>query len=125
MSNHCLPNHPHNVFPEIGEKFGDVFCVICLEKRRDTIFVPCGHLGSCLKCCNDLYQCPVCRSDILNKVRVSAASVDVDCTKCGGVKDGVNSLCGHLSFCHKCDENVATCLVCKEKIMQRVKMLWS
>jgi hypothetical protein len=110
---------------EIAEKFGNVSCVICLEKRRDTILVPCGHLASCLECCNALYQCPVCRRPIRSKVRVSSASDDVDCAKCGGLKDGVNALCGHLSFCHECDEKVANCLVCEEKIMQRVKMLWS
>jgi hypothetical protein len=110
---------------EIAEKFGNVLCVICLEKRRDTVLVPCGHLASCLECCGALCQCPVCRSPIHSRVRVSSASDDVDCSKCGGVKGGVNSLCGHLSFCHECDENVANCPVCEEKIMQRVKMLWS
>ena len=110
---------------EIAEKFGNVLCVICLEKRRDTVLVPCGHLASCLDCCNALYQCPVCRRPIRSKVQVSSAVDDVDCSKCGGVKDGVSSLCGHLSFCHECDEKVANCLVCEAKIMQPVKMLWS
>jgi len=119
------PTRSTQSISEIGKRFGAVFCVICLEKQRDTLLVPCGHLGSCWECCNDIRQCPVCRCAISNKVRVSSASDDVDCAKCGGVKDGVNSSCGHLSFCHECDDNVANCLVCKQKIMQRVKMLWS
>ena len=46
-------------------------CVICLSAKRDVIFVPCGHVASCLSCANIAmdaaesqgvaFHCPICR----------------------------------------------------------------
>jgi len=112
---------------EIAEKFGDIFCVVCLKNARDTMLLPCGHLGTCSSCCKDLSQCPMCRRKTEDAVQVSFAGdrEQLDCAKCGRVKDGVRGSCGHLSYCHECDEDVTNCLVCKGKIMRRVKVLWS
>ena len=44
-------------------------CVICLATPSNVVFSPCGHL-SCCQACADIDQCPICRADIQNKMRV-------------------------------------------------------
>jgi len=39
-------------------------CVICMERKCDIIFLPCGHLCSCSQCPQDLALCPLCRQNI-------------------------------------------------------------
>ena len=47
----------------------DKACKICFEKAPDTLCYPCGHLfcSTCLRKCK---QCPVCRQEITDKVKV-------------------------------------------------------
>ncbi|KAF3452033.1 hypothetical protein FNV43_RR08129 [Rhamnella rubrinervis] len=50
-------------------------CVICLMRRRQSAFIPCGHLVCCQYCALELRRevsprCPVCRQDILNSMRI-------------------------------------------------------
>lgn len=122
---HSVEMPPTRSIAEICGKFGDAFCVVCHENSRDTMFVPCGHLGTCSSCCKGLSECPVCCREISTAAQLSFAQEHLDCVKCGRVKDGLRVSCGHLSYCHECDENVTNCLVCQRKIMQRVKVLWS
>lgn len=43
-------------------------CVVCLDRRRNTILLPCRHLCVCRYCSYKVrsrnYQCPICREDI-------------------------------------------------------------
>ncbi|XP_068729626.1 tumor susceptibility gene 101 protein-like [Montipora capricornis] len=49
-------------------------CIICMEKKSDSVLIPCGHLGFCLRCANELKRtttvCPVCRKNIDQVLRV-------------------------------------------------------
>ncbi|VFQ96790.1 unnamed protein product [Cuscuta campestris] len=50
-------------------------CVICLTRRRLSVFVPCGHLACCQQCAllvvrESSPKCPVCRQAITNAVRM-------------------------------------------------------
>ena len=47
---------------EINER---CLCLICFEKQRVIVFVPCGHI-TCSLDCND---CPVCRAVIDKKIK--------------------------------------------------------
>ncbi|KAK8839396.1 hypothetical protein M9Y10_031745 [Tritrichomonas musculus] len=42
-------------------------CSICLEKKADTVVLPCGHTGFCADCMNEWFHencsCPLCRTD--------------------------------------------------------------
>ncbi|XP_063725356.1 mitochondrial ubiquitin ligase activator of NFKB 1-like isoform X3 [Symsagittifera roscoffensis] len=56
------------VDPDPGSDDPDQPCVICLEARRETFFVPCGHVCACTNCANLLTgassngrRCPICR----------------------------------------------------------------
>ena len=42
-------------------------CKICLIQEINVVFLPCGHLISCLRCARAFYKCPICRCNI-NKV---------------------------------------------------------
>lgn len=35
-------------------------CIICCSRAIDCVFTPCGHQVSCLKCSNQLRNCPIC-----------------------------------------------------------------
>ncbi|BES95471.1 myosin regulatory light chain interacting protein [Nesidiocoris tenuis] len=44
--------------------FEDDFCITCISEKRDTSFVPCGHVLCCNACATRLDACPFCRADI-------------------------------------------------------------
>ncbi len=44
-------------------------CKICMEDTVAVIFLPCGHLVSCLNCSMAMRECPVCRRRIVGVVR--------------------------------------------------------
>lgn len=45
-------------------------CVICMERPREIVLIPCGHLNFCLECIKKLKTCPSCRKEIVEKIRV-------------------------------------------------------
>ena len=46
----------------------DDVCVVCIEKKKNMVFIPCGHLCCCAVCGNKVgSQCPVCRQPILHR----------------------------------------------------------
>lgn len=44
-------------------------CKICMDSEVGIVFLPCGHLASCVNCAPNLQDCPVCRSAIKAIVR--------------------------------------------------------
>jgi len=44
-------------------------CVVCMDKKREVVNVPCGHL-ICCSGCGALAKCPICRANIDSIVRV-------------------------------------------------------
>jgi hypothetical protein len=49
---------------------GDGTCAVCLEHQARFVFVPCGHLCTCQGCSQRLSSCPLCRSNITQRVAV-------------------------------------------------------
>jgi len=50
---------------EFDENVEDVrVCTICVSRPRDVVFLPCGHVCSCVQCANQLDTCPVCRRQV-------------------------------------------------------------
>jgi len=43
-------------------------CVICMERNREVVNVPCGHVVCCATCV--MKTCPICRADVKESVRV-------------------------------------------------------
>lgn len=44
-------------------------CKICLDKKSDVLFLPCGHMVCCPQCAPALVKCPVCRKQINGHVK--------------------------------------------------------
>lgn len=44
-------------------------CIICFEKVRTTVLLNCAHLATCYACSRPLEQCPICRQDIIRRVK--------------------------------------------------------
>ncbi|KAF5194802.1 E3 ubiquitin-protein ligase xbat35 protein [Thalictrum thalictroides] len=51
-------------------------CVICLDAPVEGACIPCGHMGGCMSCLNEIkdkkWGCPVCRSKIDQIIRIYA-----------------------------------------------------
>eukprot|EP00966_Prymnesium_polylepis_P083623 1936785-Prymnesium_polylepis.2 len=52
-------------------------CVICLDKPKTHVFVPCGHYSCCAECCDSIVNgpeamrlCPLCKGAITMAVKV-------------------------------------------------------
>ena len=68
-----------DVDPQVDEENEEVpdgqLCVICLMRRRRSVFIPCGHLVCCQGCAISVERevapkCPVCRQEIRDSVRI-------------------------------------------------------
>lgn len=44
-------------------------CKICYTNPIELVFLPCGHLVSCLSCAQRLSKCPCCRETITTRIR--------------------------------------------------------
>ncbi|XP_035114110.1 E3 ubiquitin-protein ligase LRSAM1 isoform X7 [Callithrix jacchus] len=49
-------------------------CVVCLEQEAQMIFLNCGHVCCCQQCCQPLRTCPLCRQDIVQRLRIYHSS---------------------------------------------------
>jgi len=65
-----VPSAPSAHSSQIIETFISGECVVCLERKSEIIFLPCGHLCTCLQCEEDMEHCPLCRNPILQRVRL-------------------------------------------------------
>lgn len=54
---------------EIDGLDDDKICIVCLEQRRQICAVPCGHISMCHACATPISDCPVCRTNMMFKVR--------------------------------------------------------
>uniref|UniRef100_A0A8C8SZ91 Leucine rich repeat and sterile alpha motif containing 1 n=1 Tax=Pelusios castaneus TaxID=367368 RepID=A0A8C8SZ91_9SAUR len=53
---------------ELGERKSE--CVVCMEQEAQMIFLNCGHVCCCQTCCEALHICPLCRKDIVQRIRI-------------------------------------------------------
>ena len=46
-------------------------CAVCMEGRKDTLFLPCKHVATCKTCADKLptpKRCPICRGAVLDQI---------------------------------------------------------
>jgi len=43
-------------------------CIICTERPSNCVLMPCRHASMCVVCCKMLTKCPICRTDISNRI---------------------------------------------------------
>ncbi|ELU03371.1 hypothetical protein CAPTEDRAFT_169380 [Capitella teleta] len=48
-------------------------CKVCLSAEVHCVFLPCGHLVCCMKCADQVENCPLCRTKILGSVKAYRA----------------------------------------------------
>ncbi|XP_008554578.1 baculoviral IAP repeat-containing protein 7-B isoform X1 [Microplitis demolitor] len=48
-------------------------CKICMDREVSVVFLPCGHLATCVQCAPSLTDCPMCRQEIRATVRIFLA----------------------------------------------------
>jgi E3 ubiquitin-protein ligase LRSAM1 len=47
-------------------------CVVCQDAESTILFLNCGHVCTCQKCSEVLHECPLDRSEIVQKIRLVA-----------------------------------------------------
>lgn len=45
-------------------------CKICYMKELNALLTPCGHATVCVECANLIQVCPVCRSEIISRIKI-------------------------------------------------------
>lgn len=64
------PKLPASTTTEGDERrLKNVECKICMAEEMGVVFLPCGHLLSCVYCAPAITQCPMCRETIRGRVR--------------------------------------------------------
>ena len=48
----------------------NIKCVICLEKDKCMLLMPCKHVCCCEQCVENINQCPLCRNNIQSKMKI-------------------------------------------------------
>ena len=48
----------------------EMSCGICLNYEKTIAFMPCGHIYCCVLCSASLNKCPMCRADIIGKIKI-------------------------------------------------------
>ena len=46
-------------------------CIICMDNIKQIVFDPCGHFYTCDRCSNKVTICPICRTNITNRINRS------------------------------------------------------
>ncbi|XP_067825640.1 E3 ubiquitin-protein ligase LRSAM1 isoform X2 [Heptranchias perlo] len=69
------PSSPGRPSAPASEEFlAQSECVVCMERESQMIFLPCGHVCCCQTCGAELHNCPLCRKDIEQKIRMYRTS---------------------------------------------------
>ncbi|GBG24158.1 DNA repair protein RAD16 [Hondaea fermentalgiana] len=57
---------------EVGTSADEDLCVVCMDRQRDALLLPCGHIYLCMQCARGLDNrvCPMCRTSISRITRV-------------------------------------------------------
>jgi hypothetical protein len=58
------------IFSKVEKNVRDDCCGICMNRKFDAVVLPCAHLGYCLECLGTLKECPMCRTPIVNRIKV-------------------------------------------------------
>lgn len=63
----------HIIAPEsksVQQKEEHMMCTICLDARKNRLFLPCGHLSTCSNCSKHFLNkpCPICRTTVTSIV---------------------------------------------------------
>ncbi|TNN14251.1 E3 ubiquitin-protein ligase MIB1 [Schistosoma japonicum] len=72
-------------------------CLVCSERNRSTIIVPCGHIITCETCTPLIKKCLLCRQRITGYHKFSSCC---ECNHANGVV--LSKPCNHMLWCKSC-----------------------
>ena len=49
-------------------------CVVCMDRPRAILFLPCEHCAVCASCADALQECPNCRATIKTRITIANSS---------------------------------------------------
>lgn len=89
----------------------DTECLICSERRRDTLLKPCNHIIGCESCSARCKRCLLCKTEIVERVRIA------ECEICSERPASVRiEPCGHMSACEECAPVLKKCITCRSQV---------
>lgn len=57
--------------PSHIEMYEEKECVVCLDNSPNIILIPCGHTCLCDVCVDQITECPLCRNEIIQKIKMN------------------------------------------------------
>uniref|UniRef100_A0A146M263 E3 ubiquitin-protein ligase LRSAM1 n=3 Tax=Lygus hesperus TaxID=30085 RepID=A0A146M263_LYGHE len=70
LSSQSSPSAPPDPAPSPSAPDYETECVVCMNSQCEMVFVPCGHVCCCQECSQNLRQCPLCRGELEQKVKI-------------------------------------------------------
>ncbi|XP_039272656.2 baculoviral IAP repeat-containing protein 8-like isoform X1 [Styela clava] len=64
-----MPSNPEDRENRLKQLEEEKKCKICLDEEANVVFVPCGHLSTCVSCAQRVSNCPICRSYVRQKIK--------------------------------------------------------
>jgi len=56
--------------PRVNGRKEKEFCVICMDKTREIVFLPCCHFLTCSKCSPEVTKCPLCSKRVEKNLKI-------------------------------------------------------
>jgi len=53
-----------------GNELNPKLCKVCLKEEMSTVFLPCRHVYTCVKCAEETSECLVCREDVYSFIKI-------------------------------------------------------
>jgi hypothetical protein len=54
----------------VDAEYAECECIVCMERERDTVLIPCGHVALCHACTAGMTTCPVCMGPIADVIHL-------------------------------------------------------
>lgn len=93
-------------------------CLLCSERKRDTLFKPCGHVCCCEACMPLVKKCLICRESVTSREVID------ECLVCSDRRASVFfKPCAHMVACETCAPIMKKCVECRTQIEQMVPLI--
>lgn len=131
-------SRPNKSLPEVSIETNSICCKICLKENAETMFIPCGHVISCVQCAVTFDHCALCRQPLEKIMRVFVYLFEgnekypnkLDCLSTQQAENPVDQTlckichkedmvvaflpCRHICACFECATKMKKCPVCLE-----------
>ena len=74
MRDALAPSGNHELTKDTSDEALDE-CLICSEKKRDTLFLPCAHIAVCWSCSDRVKKCLLCKEYVDDRKKVLPQSL--------------------------------------------------